>query len=43
VHDNLRYVVALRFVEKGESMQEIVAWLLNRLLHLKNRYSKARI
>lgn len=31
VHDNLRYVVALRFVEKGESMQEIVAWLLNRL------------
>jgi len=31
VHDNQRYVVALRFVEKGESMQEIVAWLLNRL------------
>ena len=31
VHDNLRYVVALRYVEKGESMQEIVAWLLNRL------------
>jgi putative transposase len=31
VHNNLRYVVALRFVEKGESMQEIVAWLLNRL------------
>jgi len=31
VHDNQRYVVALRFVEKGESMQEIVVWLLNRL------------
>jgi len=31
VHDNQRYVVALRFVEKDESMQEIVAWLLNRL------------
>ena len=31
VHDNLRYVVALRFVEKGESMQAIVIWLLNRL------------
>jgi len=31
VHDDQRYVVALRFVEKDESMQEIVAWLLNRL------------
>jgi putative transposase len=31
VHDNQRYVVALRFVEKDESMQEIVAWLFNRL------------
>ena len=31
VHDNQRYVVTLRFVEKGESMQEIVTWLLNRL------------
>jgi len=31
VHDNQRNVVALRFVEKDESMQEIVAWLLNRL------------
>jgi hypothetical protein len=28
VHDNPRYVVALRFVEKDESMQEIVVWLL---------------
>jgi len=31
VHDNQRYVLALRFVEKGESMETIVAWLLNRL------------
>jgi putative transposase len=31
VHDDQRYVVALRFVEKDESMQEIVVWLLNRL------------
>ena len=31
VHDNQRFVVALRFVEKGESMETIVAWLLNRL------------
>jgi hypothetical protein len=31
VHDQQRYVLALRFVEKGESMETIVAWLLNRL------------
>ena len=31
VHNNQRYVVALRFVEKGERLPEIVAWLLNRL------------
>jgi hypothetical protein len=31
VHDNQRYVVAVRFVEKGESLEKIVAWLLNRL------------
>ena len=31
VHDNQRYVLALCFVEKGESMEKIVAWLLNRL------------
>jgi len=31
VHDNQRYVLALRFVEKGESMKTIVAWLLKRL------------
>jgi len=31
VHNNQRYVLALRFVEKGESMETIVAWLLKRL------------
>jgi putative transposase len=31
VHDQQRYVLALRFVEKGESMETIVAWLLKRL------------
>jgi len=31
VHDHQRYVLALRFVEKGEGMETIVAWLLNRL------------
>jgi len=31
VHDHQRYVLALRFVETGESMQTIVAWLLDRL------------
>lgn len=31
VHDTQRYVLALRFVEKGESMETIVAWLLKRL------------
>jgi putative transposase len=31
VHDQQRYVLALRFVEKGESMETIVAWLLDRL------------
>ena len=31
VHDQQRYVLALRFVEKGESLEKIVAWLLNRL------------
>jgi len=41
VHDNQRYVVALRFVEKGESMQEIVVWLLNRLKTLGIRIQRA--
>jgi putative transposase len=31
VHDQQRYVLALRFVEKGESMETIVVWLLDRL------------
>jgi hypothetical protein len=31
VHNHQRYVLALRFVEKGERMEKIVAWLLNRL------------
>ena len=31
VHDHQRYVLALRFVEKGERMETIVAWLLKRL------------
>ena len=31
VPDHQRYVLALRFVEKGERMEKIVAWLLNRL------------
>jgi len=41
VHNNQRYVVALRFVEKGESMQEIVVWLLNRLKTLGIRIKRA--
>jgi putative transposase len=35
VRDNRRYVVALRFVEYGEQMGEIVRWLLKRLKALK--------
>jgi len=31
VHDHQRYVLALRFVEKGESLEKTVAWLLDRL------------
>jgi len=31
VHDHQRYVLALRFVEKGESLEKMVAWLLDRL------------
>jgi len=31
VHNHQGYVLALRFVEKGESMETLVAWLLNRL------------
>lgn len=31
VHDRQRYVVALYSVQKGEALQDIVRWLLNRL------------
>ena len=35
VRDNRRYVVALRFIEYGEEMADIVRWLLKRLKTLK--------
>ncbi len=35
VRDNRRYVVALRFIEYGEEMAEIVRWLIKRLKTLK--------
>jgi len=41
VHDDQRYVVALRFVEKGESMEKIVAWLLNRLKSMEISIKRA--
>jgi putative transposase len=41
VHDHQRYVVALRFVEKGENLKDIVAWLLNRLKTLGIRLNRA--
>jgi len=37
VRDNRRYVVALRFIEYGEEMADIVRWLLKRLKALKFR------
>ena len=37
VRDNRRYVVALRFIEYGEEMADIVRWLINRLKTLKIR------
>lgn len=37
VRDNRRYVVALRFIEYGEQMADIVRWLLKRLKSLKFR------
>jgi len=37
VRDNRRYVVALRFIEYGEKMADIVRWLLKRLKTLKFR------
>jgi len=37
VRDDRRYVIALRFIEYGEEMAEIVRWLLKRLKSLKFR------
>jgi hypothetical protein len=37
VQDNRRYVVALRFIEYGEPMAEVVRWLIKRLKALKIR------
>lgn len=37
VRDNRRYVVAMRFVEYGDEMAEIVRWLIKRLKSLKIR------
>jgi hypothetical protein len=35
VHDNRRFVVALRFIEYGEEMADIVRWLIKRVKSLK--------
>jgi putative transposase len=35
VHDNQRFVIALRFVEYGEEMADIVRWLIKRVKSLK--------
>jgi putative transposase len=37
VRDDRRYVVALRFIEHGEEMADIVRWLIRRLKSLKIR------
>lgn len=37
VRDNRRYVLALRFIEYGEEMSEIVRWLIKRVKSLKIR------
>jgi len=37
VRDNRRYVVALRFIEYGEEMSDIVRWLIKRVKSLKIR------
>ena len=37
VRDNRRYVVAIRFVEYGDEMAEIVRWLIKRIKSLKIR------
>jgi len=36
VHDNRRSVVALRFVEYGEEMADIVRWLIKRVKNAQN-------
>jgi len=41
VHDHQRYVVALRFVEYGEELADIVRWLIKRLKSLKIRIRRA--
>lgn len=41
VHDNRRFVVALRFVEYGEEMADIVRWLIKRVKALKIRLRRA--
>jgi len=41
VHDNQRFVVALRFVEYGEEMADIVRWLIKRVKSLKFRVRRA--
>jgi len=37
VHDKRRYTLALRFVRKGERMDTVVRWLLDRIQRLKLR------
>lgn len=37
VHDHRRYVVALRFIEYGEELSDIVRWLIQRVKSLKIR------
>jgi putative transposase len=41
VRDQRRYVVALRFIEYGEEIAEIVRWLIKRLKALKIRMRRA--
>jgi hypothetical protein len=41
MQDKQQYVVSLRFMEKSESMQEIVSWLLNRLKSIEISIKRA--
>lgn len=41
VHNKQRHVLALRFVEKGESLEKIVVWLLNRLKTMRISIKRA--